>query len=222
LPERAAHHREVIAALKQALGIRRIELVIPTHYHGDHIENIPELVALEGAEVVCLDIVAEVLEHPERFNLACALPWYGTNYRTVPVNRRVADGTRVRWREYELEIFHLAGQTYYHAGIATQIGDQRVMFVGDAFNAHAGVEGLLCYNDHEPTQRGWAYALDRIAERQPDLLVCGHVAVVGQPMLLVEIKRRLWRDQMARFARLSARADLRLFFDPFSGVETRR
>ncbi len=215
LPERAAHHRAVIAALKRSLGLDRIEMVIPTHYHGDHLENIPELVALEGAEVVCLDIVADVIEQPDRFNLACELPWYGTNADTIKVDRRVPSGTRLRWREYELEIFHLGGQTYYHAGIATVVDGQRVIFVGDSVNASPGVEPVLTYNDNEPATRGWLYAVERLIERRPDLLVCGHAAAVRSPGEILELKRRLWREQVERYRRLSARDNLRLFFDPF-------
>jgi glyoxylase-like metal-dependent hydrolase (beta-lactamase superfamily II) len=127
----------------------------------------------------------------------------------------VPRGTRLRWREYELEIFHLGGQTYYHAGIATVVDGQRVIFVGDSFNAHPGVEPVLTYNDNDPATRGWLYAVERLIERRPDLLVCGHAAAVRSPREILELKRRLWREQVERYRQLSARDDLRMFFDPF-------
>ncbi len=105
LPERAAHHRAVITELKRTLGIRRFEIVIPSHYHGDHLENIPELVEAEAAQVVSLDVVADVIEHPERYNLACPLPWYDAGHDVVNVGRRLRSGERLRWHEYELEFF---------------------------------------------------------------------------------------------------------------------
>lgn len=212
LPERAAHHRAVIADLKRTLGIRRIETVIPTHFHGDHVENIPELVALENAEVICLDLVADVLEHPERFNLACPLPWYGTSYDTVAVHRRVPTGKRLRWHEYELEIFHLAGQTYYHAGIATVIDGRRVVFAGDDPNP-VGLEPVICYNDNEPAERGWLFAARQLAERRPQLVVYGHADAVSEPDFAPKI--RAWEEMLQRFADLSAQPDRRAFFDPF-------
>ncbi len=218
LPKRAAYHREMMTQLKQSLGISRIELVIPTHYHGDHIENIPEIVAMDGSEVVCLDTVAEVIEHPERFNLACPLPWYGTSYDTVKIDRRVPSGTRLRWREYELEIFHLGGQTYYHAGIAVNVNGRRVIFAGDSIGSTTPVcEPVLCYNDCEPIQRGWLYAIERLIERRPDLVVCGHAYNVRNPMPLLERKRAAWRRRMEQYAALNPRASFREFFDPFHG-----
>lgn len=216
LPERAAHHRRVIADLKRALGIHRIEMVIPTHYHGDHIENIPELIAMEGAEVVSLDCVADVIEHPDRFNLACPLPWYDTAHDVVKIDRRVANGTRLRWREYELEIFHLGGQTYYHAGIAVTIDGARVLFVGDAIHpSHPLVEPVLSYNKADPATAGWLFGIERMIERNPDLLVCGHAGAIREPMNLLQQKREAWRTRMDEFREISARTDLREFFDPF-------
>lgn len=218
LPVRADNHRNVMTALKRQRGLDRIEAVVVTHYHGDHVENIRQLVVEEGAEVIALDVVAEVLEHPEQFNLACMLPWYDVGHDIVPVTRRLTSGTRWRWHEYELEIFHIAGQTYYHAGIQTVVDGQRVIFTGDAFNPWPSVEPVLTYNDNEPSQRGWLYALDRLAERHPDLLVMGHAGAMRQPPDLIEVKRRLWQQQLERYRRLSARPDLRLFFDPFIGA----
>ncbi|MCG3146747.1 MAG: Hydroxyacylglutathione hydrolase [Verrucomicrobiae bacterium] len=171
LPERAARHRQVMDDLKRAYQIRRIEVIIPTHYHGDHVENIPALVAADQSTVIALDVVAAVLEQPAHYPLACRLPWYGTKQAQIMVDQPVPDGTVVPWREYELEIFHLAGQTYYHAGIAVTLARRRVIFVGDAFNLSPNPEPVLCYNDNEPIQRGWVFALERLGERRPDLLV---------------------------------------------------
>ena len=215
LPERAARHRQVMADLKRTYHIPRIEMVIPTHYHGDHVENIPEIVATDGCEVVALDVVADVLEHPDRYRLACLLPWYGTNYNAVAVDRRVSSGTRIQWRDYELEIFHLGGQTYYHAGIAVTVANRRVLFTGDSLGFSPNPEPVLCYNDCEPTQRGWLYAIDRLIERSPHLLVCGHGGAVRDPRPLLERKRRAWERRIEQFHALSPRASLREFFDPF-------
>ncbi len=216
LPARAAHHRAVMEELKRALSVTRIEAVVLTHYHGDHTENVPDLVALEGSEVLALDTVAQPVEHPERFNLAASLPWYGTAHDAVKVDRRVAEGRRVLWHEYELEVFHLGGQTYYHAGIAVEVDGRRVLFAGDAIGGlDARCEPVLCYNDAEPSARGWAYAVDRTLERTPDLLVCGHAVAVDQPVPLLREKQSRWRRRLREYAVLDARGDRRLFFDPF-------
>ena len=216
LPERAAHHRQVMDDLKHALGIRKIELVIPTHYHGDHVENIPDIVASEGAGVLSLDLVAEVLEQTERFNLSATLPWYGTAYQPVSVGQKVLTDARVRWHVYVLEIFHLGGQTFYCAGISVTINNQRVVFAGDAiFGWNVQPEPIVSFNDNDPQTRGWAYAIDRLIEQKPDLLVCGHGSAIRNSMPLLELKKMAWKQRLERFRELSAREELRLFFDPF-------
>ena len=216
LPERRAHHRQVIADLKRTLGVTKIEVIVPTHYHGDHVENVPALVADEGTEVVALDVVADVLADPRAYNLACPLPWYGTGNDTVPIHRAVPSGTRWTWHEYEMELFHLGGQTYYHLGLAVLVDGLRVLFVGDSFHGElSDCEPVLCYNDAEPSGRGWVYALDRMIERTPDLLVCGHGNAVRDPLPHLRRSRAAWDIRLAQYDALMARGDRRLFFDPF-------
>ncbi len=77
------------AALPESLKPARIEAVAVTHYHGDHIENIPDLIALENSELLCLESVADIIERPADFNLACTLPWYGAAHQAVPVTHRL-------------------------------------------------------------------------------------------------------------------------------------
>ena len=216
LPQRAEHHRAVINDMKRALGIRRIDLVIPSHCHGDHTENIPELVEMEGCEVACVDAVAEIIEHPERFNVIALLPWYGTAHDTFTVHRKLKNGERFRWQEYEIEVFMLGGQTWFTHGIDMTIDGVRTLFVGDSIGGHgAACEPPMCYNDGDPATHGWAFAVDRMIEHRPDLLVCGHGIAMRDPMPLLLEKQAAWKQRLAEFAELSFRKDLREFFDPF-------
>ena len=216
LPERVEHHRAVMAHLKEALGIARFEVVIPTHFHGDHTENIPALVADEGAQVVALDVVADPMEHPERFNLACSLPWYGTGEGCVSVHRRLANGSVFQWHEHKLRLFHLGGQTFHHLGIALEVDGQRVVFAGDALADNGPLcEPVMCYNDAEPSERGWLYAFERLIAEQPDLLVCGHGIAIQNPSALLKAKHSAWQARLRAYDALNARPTRRAFFDPF-------
>lgn len=195
LAERAELHRSTIESMKKALGIKKVSMVIPTHYHGDHIENIPALAEDEGTQVVSLDTVAGPMENPELYNLACLLPWYGTARDRVKVDLQVKSGTHLKWNEYDLEIFHLGGQTYYHAGIAVTIDGEKVVFVGDSCSpACRGCESFVCYNDADPFTKGYAFAVERLIEREPSLLVCGHGLALKAPMEHLLRKRAAWKD----------------------------
>jgi len=213
-PERSANHRRVIGQLKQALGISRIEVVLPSHYHGDHTENIPELVEMEGTEVICIDAVADPIEHPERFAICALLPWYGTAHDSIKVDRRLRDGDRLQWHEFSLQFLHLGGQTCHTQAVAVEIDGVRVLFVGDSIGGlNTECEPVMCYNG-EPFKYGWKYAVERMCECRPDLIVAGHGVAIRNPMPLLEQKRAAWERRMREFADLSYRTDLDLFFNP--------
>lgn len=222
LHERQQHHHRAIEDAKAKLGITAIEMVIPTHYHGDHIENIPDLVRTESTQVLTLDLTGGPIERPEDFNLACALPWYGTRYPSVRVDRAVTAGTVVRWREFDLQLFHLPSQTYFHAGIQTTIAGRRVIFAGDALGGHTPECGaVLSYNDAEPAERGWAAGVRILRERKADLIVCGHGIAVRDPEPLLAALAQNWSRRLDQFRQLNARSDNQLFFNPYFAPASR-
>ena len=46
---------------------------------------------------------------------------------------KLKDGETVRWREYELKIHHLPGQTLFAMGLEVVIDGRRCLFTGDNF-----------------------------------------------------------------------------------------
>ena len=91
----------------------------------------------------------------------------------------------------------------------------RTVFIGDAIGLGPECEPVMCYNDCEPSQRGWAYAVDRIAEKKPDLIVAGHGGAWRDPSTLLAAKQRAWRQRIKDFDDLNPRASRELFFSPY-------
>ncbi len=217
IPQRIEKHDAVFREMKAALGLRSIDWIIPTHYHGDHTEFIPHLAETEEASVIALDSICGPMEFPERYNLACPLPWYGTVAERLTIHQKVPEGHILRWGGYEFTFFHLGGQTKYHLGIEAIIDNQKVLFVGDAWWGTATTPApVLCWNEAAPAEDGWAYAIDRMIERQPDLLVCGHGSALRNPMPILIAARRAWDERLQAFAKLNPRASCDLFFNPFA------
>jgi glyoxylase-like metal-dependent hydrolase (beta-lactamase superfamily II) len=219
LPQRIEKHDAIFREMKTALGISSIDWIIPTHYHGDHTEFIPRLVEMEGARVIALDSMSGPMEFPERYNLACPLPWYGSVAERLIIHEKVPEGHLLRWGCYEFTFFHLGGQTKHHLGVEAVIDGLKVLFVGDAWWGTATAPSpVLCWNEADPLDGGWPYAYARMIEREPDLLVCGHGAALRNPMPYLEAARDAWEARLLDFAKLNPRASSTLFLNPFFEV----
>ena len=156
------------------------------------------------------------MESPERYNLACLLPWYATVAERLTIHERVPEGYVLPWGGYELTFFHLGGQTKHHLGVEAVIDGLRVLFVGDGWWGTAtGPHPVLCWNEADPLDGGWPYAYDRMIERQPDLLVCGHGSALRNPMPYLQKARQAWNERLADFAKLNPRKVTLPFFSPF-------
>jgi glyoxylase-like metal-dependent hydrolase (beta-lactamase superfamily II) len=184
-----------LAQLKRQFGVTKVEVVVPTHYHDDHVAGLNLLREVEGAEVWAASTFAEVLAHPWRFDLPCL--WYDP----IPVDRELPLETPIRWREFELTLHHQPGHTRYAVAISFTVDGQRVLAVGDQYEGGTEARWNYVYNNgfHPEDYRGSAALLERV---RPDLLLAGHYlphrvdeefleAVRGRGESLAEIHRDL-------------------------------
>ncbi len=139
---RFVEHR--LDTLREDHGVTQIDLVIPTHIHDDHVCGIPYLQRFHDTKCWALDVVADVIENPAAWaSTPCVYP------KPIRVDRRLRDGERFIWEEYELEIHHAPGQTEFHSVIATVVDGRKVAFTGDNYLhdeiARDGVTSMLPY-----------------------------------------------------------------------------
>ena len=160
-----------IDALRRDHGIDRVEVVVPTHYHDDHVAGINLLREIEGTELWSPENFADVLEQPRRFDLPCL--WFDP----IPVDRRLPLEQPFTWREYELTPYPLPGHTFYAAAIAFEVDGRRVLATGDQQAVSGGPDGpdLLNY------QYKNRFRIDDFVESaelyrrlQPEIIVSGH------------------------------------------------
>ena len=114
-----------IEELKRGHGVERVEAVIPTHYHDDHVAGLSLLREIEGAEVWAPENVAPILVDPRRYDLPCL--WH----EPIPVDRVLPLGEPLRWHEYELTPHALPGHTLYAAALSFEADGTRVLATGD-------------------------------------------------------------------------------------------
>jgi glyoxylase-like metal-dependent hydrolase (beta-lactamase superfamily II) len=154
--------------LKREHGVERIDAVIATHYHDDHVAGMNLLREVEGTQVWATANVAPILEEPTRYDLPCL--WF----EPIPVDRVLELEAPVAWQEYVLTAYALPGHTLYAAAIGFEVDGKRVLATGD--QQTTGVpRGILNYQYRN------RFRIDDFVESaqlygrlRPDLIVSGH------------------------------------------------
>jgi glyoxylase-like metal-dependent hydrolase (beta-lactamase superfamily II) len=168
-PDRALHRPWLytLPVLKRDFGVTSIDVVLPTHYHDDHVAGINLLREVEGTQVWAAENFADLLENPNSYDLPCL--WYDP----IPVDRVLAAGEVVQWEEYTFEVYPLPGHTRYASAIAFTVDGKRVLATGDQ---HKGPEGIgwnyVYQNRFEVTD--YADSAELYARLAPDLILPGH------------------------------------------------
>jgi glyoxylase-like metal-dependent hydrolase (beta-lactamase superfamily II) len=172
LSERTAR-RPLLAsleALRRDHGVDRIEAVVTTHYHDDHVAGLNLLREIEGTEVWSPENVAPIIEDPRRYDLPCL--WFDP----IPVDRRLPFETPIPWREYELTVYPLPGHTLYAAAIAFEVDGRRVLATGDQ-QGGGGDDRPDVLNYQYRNRFGiddYVRSAELYRELRPDLIVGGH------------------------------------------------
>ena len=81
--------------------------------HGDHFLDVPYLRDKWGTQVWTLKDVAEVCEHPERYDYAAMIPAYQAGFDSLPIDRAFERGERFEWEGYTFTVDWMPGQTEF-------------------------------------------------------------------------------------------------------------
>jgi glyoxylase-like metal-dependent hydrolase (beta-lactamase superfamily II) len=160
-----------IDALRRDHGVERVEVVVPTHYHDDHVAGINLLRDVHGTELWAPENFADVLERPRAYDIPCL--WFDP----IPVDRRLPLERPFTWRAYELTAYPLPGHTLYAAAIAFEVDGLRVLATGDQQAVSGGPDGpdILNYQYRNRFRFDDFVASAELYRRlQPDLIVSGH------------------------------------------------
>src|SRR6185312_2131935 len=139
-------------------------------YHDDHVAGINLLRAVEGTEVWSPANVAPILERPEELDLPCL--WH----EPVPVDRVLALGEPLAWREHELTAHAQPGHTLYAAALQVEVDGSRVLVIGDQQGGGADPgRDILNYQYRNRFRIDDYVASAELYRRlRPDVLLGGH------------------------------------------------
>lgn len=153
--------------LRRDYGVTQVEVVLPTHYHDDHVAGVGLLHDVEGTEVWAGENFADILEHPERYNLPCL--WYDP----VPVDRVLPLGQPVSWQEYSFTLYAQPGHTTHAVAIALEVDNKRVLAIGDQYAGGAEAQWNYVYNNGL-TLTDYRESATLYRRLNPDLILSGH------------------------------------------------
>ncbi|MFN8635162.1 MAG: MBL fold metallo-hydrolase [Chloroflexota bacterium] len=160
--------------LKASAGLTRVEAVIPSHYHDDHLSGLPWLQQEHGVEAWIFENFAEIVQNPAGYNIPCLLP------APIRVDRVLKDGGSFSWDGHSFDIFHMPGHTWWALGMFGTIDGTRVAYTGD--NLLAGTISPL--RAAAPVYRNKmlvdsiAVGAERLREHEPELILTGHTGAI--------------------------------------------
>lgn len=161
-----------IPSLMGQFGVTRIDACISTHYHDDHVAGFNLLRDRYQTKVMCAENYADVLEHPDYYDIPCL--WYDS----IPVDIRLPLDTPVQWEEYELILHPMSGHTKYSVAIEVVVDGKRVLFGGDQY-AERTLPNFVYKNlFHKDDFIKSANLYRKIA---PDIIATGHWPWIADP-----------------------------------------
>jgi glyoxylase-like metal-dependent hydrolase (beta-lactamase superfamily II) len=179
--------------LEPELGIREVEWFLPTHYHDDHLAGYPVLKNRYDTKVVSSPEVKDILEHPERYDMPCAVP------EGMKVHHVVERGDAFEWRGIKFFIEQHPGQTLYHHIIYFECDGQKFLSIGDNISGISLKEGRELVHSFIPKNRtpvsSYLDMPQQILERSPDWVLTGHCGALeyDEPQL------QRWREWMGEW-----------------------
>ncbi len=169
-----------LKALKAAVGTDRIDTVIATHYHDDHVVGVPTLQRLHGTELWAGENFADLLEHPEDYDRPCLWP------ESMRVHRRLPLGQPFQWDDITITLHPMTGHTEYSTLILIEYDGHRVAHTGDQIffldqttrrlvppGPNAGVFTNHVYRNGLALG-GYSDCVRHLREFQPEVILSGH------------------------------------------------
>lgn len=131
---------DAVRKLRTSGQLTALEHVFVTHYHDDHTDAVPKLVAEFGAKVHACGSLVDLLERPGDYRLPCLTK------NPISVTAKHQPGDTWRWKEYQFTIYDFPGQTLHHNALLVQKdGGWSALLAGDSFTP-TGIDDYCLQN----------------------------------------------------------------------------
>jgi glyoxylase-like metal-dependent hydrolase (beta-lactamase superfamily II) len=159
-----------VSELLDRTGLTRIDTVIPTHYHDDHVCGINFLKKQHGTELWCPTLFSDVLTRPHAYRLPAL---WGT---PTAVDLAFQTGEHICWEDYSFLTRHTPGHTWYAISLLGEIDGRRVAIAGDQIqkDANGHLRGGGPVYPNRVYSGDFQHGIEAILDYQPELILTGH------------------------------------------------
>jgi len=180
VPERKRALLHSLDGLEKHFGTRRIDTVLVSHFHDDHVCGIPTLQRLFDTQCWVPENFADLLAHPEAHCFPCNWPV------PIRVDRRLPLQEKVQWEEFTFHFAPMSGHTRFAALIGFEADGQRFAHTGDQyfFQRGWGEDAVPPFANNPVSQNhvyrngalldGYAQSTAWMLDWKPDIVVQGH------------------------------------------------
>ncbi len=112
--------------LRRRFGIDRIDVVLLSHFHDDHVNGVPMLQRLHGTRCWAGENFAAIPADPQGWNFPCTWP------EPVRVDPKPLE-TPFPWEEYTFRLFPMSGHTRWSTIVSFEADGKRFAATGDQY-----------------------------------------------------------------------------------------
>ncbi|MEE2659431.1 MAG: MBL fold metallo-hydrolase [Candidatus Latescibacterota bacterium] len=152
----------------------RVDTVLLTHFHDDHVNGIPLLQRLFDTQVWAAREFSDVLERPERYDRPCL--WH----EPISVARHLPTGETFEWEGIPVTLYPMSGHTRFATLVCMEVDGKRIAHTGDQiFYSDGGWKpGSRMFTNHV-YKNGldigcYLKVVEDLDRFQPDLVITGH------------------------------------------------
>lgn len=159
--------------LRSRFGIDRIDVVLVTHFHDDHVNGIPLLQRLHGTRCWAGSSFAPILANPMGYAFPCTWP------EPIRVEAQPL-GTEIRWEEYTFRLHAMSGHTRWSTLVEFQADGRTFAATGDQYfflDRSRPVTGPCMHNEvyrNGASLGSFRQSNELLRRIQPDMVLPGH------------------------------------------------